>query len=236
MKKNKFILIAPLLFLFVVLLLIFNKKKTNISENQSVSNTSENNKTESLSELRVVSITPKDGSVFVNEKSEISVTFNRAISQIEKDRIRVLLTPKEDLDVTFESNNMKVVHTNSLKLNTKYSLKINLGEKLLYLTNFETNPFTEEQIKTEGSLQTQGDLDFTTAWFDVLKKYPWYRRLPIEKDDYAIVFDFDIESFRIIFIKKDLDENSKKKIIDTALNDLKIIGVQEPIKYITEQI
>ena len=41
------------------------------------------------------------------------------------------------------------------------------------------------------------DLEYSRGLTELHKKYPWYSKLPIETEDYRIIFDFDKESFRI---------------------------------------
>lgn len=64
------------------------------------------------------------------------------------------------------------------------------------------------------------DLEFSRGLTDLHEKYPWYSKLPIENEDYRIIYDFDTNSFRIRLLTE-----STEIIKNAALNNLKSIGV-----------
>lgn len=72
-----------------------------------------------------------------------------------------------------------------------------------------------------------GDYEYAMYKKGLIKKYPWYRDLPIEKDGYIVVFLTKQESFRIVLlIDKNSPEREKDNLVNQALDDIeKLTGV-----------
>ena len=83
----------------------------------------------------------------------------------------------------------------------------------------------------QGTQVLPNDLKYGQAMNAITQQYPWYPKLPIVTKDYQIVYDFDKQMFRIRIKSVSPTTTEVKTITQSALNDLKNIGVQEPIKY-----
>lgn len=57
----------------------------------------------------------------------------------------------------------------------------------------------------------------------LIAKYPWYPSLPLETNDYRVIFDFEKNQFRIRILN--LTATNKQAIIETALSDMEKIGI-----------
>ena len=178
----------------------------------------------------VTSTTPKNNSVFVNEKAEVIITLNRNILPEEGSLLKIKIIPDEQVKIVYQENKIRISPETSFKINTTYKIEVIYKEKVIYTLVFETTPFTPEQIQEEGAKQTAADLDYNEAYKDFLTKFPWYPSLPIEKIEYRVVYDFEKESFRIRLKIPVQNEEQKINIISRALEDLKKIGVPQPIK------
>lgn len=91
---------------------------------------------------------------------------------------------------------------------------------------------TAEDITTPVSPETiteneNGDFDFARHMKEVYREYPWYRKFPIEKEDYLLIWVPQEKSFRIVMlIDQDSSDKEKNNIIDQALSDIeKATGV-----------
>lgn len=187
--------------------------------------------------INVISTVPKNNAIFVNEKSEIILTLNRPVLNTEGGNLSVEITPSVKNEMVYQENKIRISPETEFDLNTKYEIKVNYKESLVYVLNFETNPFTKEQIEAEGAKQTEGDLAFNESYSQFLKDFPWYRNIPIEKNDYTVVYDFDLKSFRIIMNRKIINNSDKDLIIKNAISDLTKIGVKLPINnYVLQEI
>lgn len=68
--------------------------------------------------------------------------------------------------------------------------------------------------------QLPNDLKYNQELTDIHQQYPWYSSLPLETEDYRIIYDFDKNSFRIRLLT-----TSSDAIKQASLNSLKEIGV-----------
>lgn len=185
-----------------------------------------------LGELKVIDISPKSGSKDVLTTGEIAIFFNREVKNSERSKISIDISPKEDFGLLFSKNQLKIVPENPLKTATTYTIYVKIDGRKIFDFSFETRLFTQEQIAKEGLLQSQDDMAFGEVYKKFLTENPWYTSLPIEKGAYRIIYDFEKKSFRIRFkiaVSKDMEKN----LINQALENLKKIGVPEPISYYT---
>ena len=181
--------------------------------------------------LGVISALPNNNAVFVNQRAEIIITLNRSIRLEEGGDLKVQISPAEKIQTVYQENKIRISPETSFQLNTDYKIEILFKEKLIYTLNFWTNPFTQEQIEEEGVKQTAGDIAFSEAYKEFLQKNPWYIRIPIENTSYRIIYDFEKQSFRIRLKIPPINKEQEKILIERALNNLKKIGVKEPIDY-----
>lgn len=179
----------------------------------------------------VISTVPKNSAVFVDEKAEVVITLNRNIAVNEGALFKIKIDPEEKVETVYLENKIRISPETSFKVNTTYKIEVLYKEKTIYLLTFETTPFTPEQISQEGQKQTSADLAYNEAYKEFLVKYPWYPRLPIETKEYRIVYDFEKESFRIRLLVPTKTPEEKKSLIQKALENLKKIGVEEPVVY-----
>ncbi len=74
----------------------------------------------------------------------------------------------------------------------------------------------------------EGEAQYNAAITNLIEKYPWYRKIPIDRPDYFIVFDFNTNSFRIRF-------KTPNASLDQALQNIKNIGAVGYGYYIIKQ-
>lgn len=71
-------------------------------------------------------------------------------------------------------------------------------------------PKTQEEIKNEQEelqknliedikTQSEADIRFSETTYILLKKYPWFSKFPLLTKEYLVVYDYERESFRIVF-------------------------------------
>lgn len=180
---------------------------------------------------RIVATQPEDNSVNVSQKVDISILFDRSLNNKDTEKISFEIKPEESYKISFSENSMIVSFKQDLKSDTNYDLVIKYNNEIIHEFSFQSTPFTDEIISEEGFLQSIDDLIFSEAFEEFINDYPWYVNLPIEKDQYHIVYDFERKSFRIRIFTPDLDSNQEDALLENAINDLKEIGLVEPINY-----
>lgn len=209
MKKKIYIGIGIILTLLLLVTLLFSsKKKTDIVP------------------FAVISTTPKSNEHFVANKQEVVVTLNRNININEGDKLKIQFDPDLKVGTTYQENKIRSIPENIFEYGIKYKVSVIFEDKEIYNFEFTANPFTPEQLKEEGELQTKGDIAYNEAVKKIINEYPWYTKLPIETSEYRIVYDWDKEMFRIRILKSSAN-------IEEALLKLEEAGAVKPIKYYT---
>lgn len=88
-----------------------------------------------------------------------------------------------------------------------------------------TSPTSQDP--TQITEKVSDDFEFAKHMKDLYREYPWYSKLPIDKDEYALIWVVQEKAFRIIMrISEDSPEEKKKAVINQALRDIdEITGV-----------
>lgn len=73
-------------------------------------------------------------------------------------------------------------------------------------------------------------VSFNNALSNIDKEYPWYSSLPLDTDEYHVVYDFTEKKFRIR-IKINVSFEDFQKIVQKAILDIESIGVKKPVSY-----
>lgn len=56
---------------------------------------------------------------------------------------------------------------------------------------------------------------------EIEEKYPWYFDLPIENDNYIILWDWEKEKFKIVLkVEEGVSQTTKNTLIENAVNDI----------------
>lgn len=180
--------------------------------------------------VSVISTSPQDKQTNIVLTSDIDITFNKTLTEKEKEKISYKILPETETDHTWLVKSLKIIPKESLKPSTKYTVETYFNQSQVFLFSFETTLLTNEQSQREGSLQIKDDYLFGETYKKFLADYPWYQSLPIEKANYRIVYDFEQKSFRIR-LKFTFEKEQREAVIKEAVMDIKSLGVKVPIKY-----
>lgn len=180
---------------------------------------------------KVVITQPADGSILVSQETAVSIFFENTLTERTTQKMGFEITPKETFEISYSEKSMVVSFKENLLSDTQYTVSVNYNDESICTFSFQSTPFTEELTLKEGRLQAIDDSIFGEAFEKFIEDYPWYIHLPIENNQYRIVYDFEEKSFRIRILVPDLDPAQEETLIQKALEDLKIIGLTEPINY-----
>lgn len=181
--------------------------------------------------VRVLSSVPRDRSEDISQTTDVFVNFDREVPESLKPLIKIEVSPEEAIDFIWFPDRVKVVPEEKLDPGTSYTIIVRLREDEIFRFSFTTALFTEEQLAREGALQSQDDLEFGEAFKAFAQQYPFYLSLPIERNEYRIVYDFEESSFRIRLKLVPADAETEKRIIDQALEEIRKLGIKDPIPY-----
>lgn len=180
--------------------------------------------------LVVVTTSPLNGQEGVGTSSIISVEFNRSPSSTEKVGLSFILVPETQTSLSWKGKFLSV-QPEVLLNNASYSFSVSYQGRILSELSFKTAVLSDEEVLKQMSEQATSDYEAGQVFQRFLKNYPWYQSLPIENSDYRIVYDFEEKKFRIRLKNPPADENAKNLLVKQALEELKKIGVKEPIQY-----
>lgn len=82
-----------------------------------------------------------------------------------------------------------------------------------------TQPIIE--ITPTETFQPPNDQLYGQAIKDIVNQYPWYPKIPIETQEYRIIFDFDKKSFRIRFLtplSEQIKQAAIKKLVEIGVD------------------
>ena len=181
--------------------------------------------------IEVLSSVPQDKSENVSQTTDIFVNFDKEVSPSLQKQIKVEISPEEQIEFIWTGEKLKIVPKEKLDPGNTYTIRVKLREAEIFRFSFSTALFTEDQLAKEGELQSQDDFEYGEAFKEFAQRYPWYLSLPIERNEYRIVYDFEENSFRIRLKLVPANAETEKKIIDAALEEIRKLGIKDPIAY-----
>jgi hypothetical protein len=95
-------------------------------------------------------------------------------------------------------------------------------DKITTVSESAAVSFEEDLQKTY-----EGDRDFAAALNEHVTNNPWYSEIPIEKEEYVIVYDFEHVSFRIRLKGQESSYTDEMKDLytESALKDIENLGI-----------
>lgn len=146
----------------------------------------------------VISTTPKNESLYVEENSDLMVIFEEEVPEKIQDDIDVKSEPDAGFTLNWTSyTTLELIPTGNLQNDTTYNISILYKNELLKNINFRTNKYSKEDQKEHAREQSQLDHGFAQDLESVFKEMPWLEILPIKTSDFTAVYDFETSSIRI---------------------------------------
>lgn len=160
--------------------------------------------------IKIIQTYPKTGSKGILATEKILVTFNRIPSTEESKDIAFKSNPPQSFNLNWQGNTVELIPTAPYKESTNYTINVSFKNINIYKISFETSPISASQIDKD--IQSQGSIDFQFG--QTLQKFyeenPWYSKIPVETNDYRVVYDFEYKKFRIRILKKDISASEEK--------------------------
>jgi len=171
---------------------------------------------------KVISIQPINGAKEVDTNTYINVSFGEAIPESERGKIFVRLVPGVSTTNTWISSNLlQVAPQAELSAGVAYKVNISFDNKEIYNSSFET-VFFQAPTAEEVQEMTQMAFDTNAAFYKTVETFPFVTKLPIRKDNYTVVYDYDLAKFRIrLKMPSNAPEDTKQEAINDALAEMK---------------
>lgn len=84
----------------------------------------------------------------------------------------------------------------------------------------------------KNDVSAEGDVSFSLVLEELNTRYPWLNKMPIETNEYLIVWELDASRFRIrLKISSNSSQNIKNLVLSKALADLKRVIEDDPNNY-----
>lgn len=138
------------------------------------------------------------------------------------------ITPPAQFQTTWAENQYQFILTplQPLATNQNYTLTLVYKKTPFFTHTFKTSEFTNQEVMEQVTQQGKDDTEFSEAQQAIRREYSWYDSLPIETEEYTIVYDYRREEFRI---RLKISQNSPAELINDltqkALLNLETIGV-----------
>jgi len=166
---------------------------------------------------------PTDGKIIVSFADVVKNSFRRDL--------HVTVNPPSPVSLAWHENGQSFVlnFPEELLPDTYLTFTVYYKKDVIHSFGLTTNPYSLKEIEEQGKKQAQDDITFNLSWNQMLTATPWYNHLPIETSEYRIVYDYELQSFRIRLLDPSGEESV---LLEKALSALKDIGVQEDeLKY-----
>ena len=177
---------------------------------------------------QIIGVSPKNGSENIIVNSYIKITLAKSLSEKNVGKVKIEITPSvEGKQYWLTSKSYAFVPNLFFMPNTRYTVKVLYADQTLTEFIFTTRPDSDQTALEKIAIeQSKEDYEFSESTKKLLTEKPWYTKLPIETDEFVIVYDFDKEAFRIRL--KILASSSVEQIEglkEKALEALAKIGV-----------
>ncbi len=175
----------------------------------------------------VAATIPQNGQEGVLGIIPLEISFQEDLNAADQANIDINVSPAVDKTISWTTaNNLRVTLNQDLEQALVYTVSILHKNKEIHSFSFTAVDKTQEQVEEEARQQAADDFLVAEAEKEFYETYPWYTSIPIETDDYVIVYNFEKESFRV---RLTLGENPLGAQIEAAktraLDSLEAIGV-----------
>lgn len=165
---------------------------------------------------QVTSISPVY-TIGVPENSDITISFSTVLDESTKNNIRFSIDPEISANGFWLENGYQYYFQNTkpFKNNTNYTISVFYKKNNIFSHSFMTNEFSLEEQQAHIREQAQEDINFDEAIKKLQAEYPWYDDIPLETEQFTIIYNYDRKQFRI---RLQVSEDTNQEIIDNLTN------------------
>ena len=164
----------------------------------------------------------------IPENSNFTIAFTQVLNESTKKNLSFKVEPPINANTYWLANSHQyyIETQGSLETNSKYTVSVFYKNKNIFSHTYQTSAFTIEEQREHIREQSQGDIDFNLAIENLKKDFFWYEDIPIDTDQYTIIYDYDEKKFRIrLKTSKNTDAEIIENLTKKALSELESISV-----------
>jgi len=167
--------------------------------------------------------------VGVPENSDITISFSAILDESTKKNLKFISEPEISANAFWLENNYQYhfQNTQPLKNNTNYTITVFYRNTKIFTHSFITNEFSDAQQQEHIREQAQEDINFDEAIKKLQTEYPWYDDIPLETDQFTIIYNYDRKQFRI---RLKISEDTNQEIIDNLTKKALTALIEKNIK------
>lgn len=180
----------------------------------------------------VSSISPNN-ETNVPENSSFTLSFSTLLDDKTKKSLTFQTNPVISAKSYWLDNNYQYYFqlTELMKNNTDYTIQVFYKDTEIFSHSFKTAEFSLEEMQAQLIEQSKYEHEFGQAVREQIQEFPWYQKIPIETDQFIIVYDYKLKSFRInLLIPENTNEEIKQNLQKKALTALQEINV-DPVEW-----
>jgi hypothetical protein len=183
--------------------------------------------------LPIVSKISPEFTIGINEDSNFTISLSEIVGINDQKNIKFNISPSVKYNSYWLENNFQyqIDLIEPMKNNTEYTISASYNDKQFFSHTFITTEFTEIERIEQMRIQGLEDQRFSNAQIQQEKDFPWISDIPIVNDNFVIVYNYELEKFRIrLKDSKDINEQLKINLINEALKIMKSKGI-DPDKW-----
>ncbi len=178
---------------------------------------------------QVVQIEPRDNSINVGLSQYIKVEFHKDNSFTTQNDFKYQLSP--DLETTSNFTDPKTLIIKPVyffKDSTEYRLNLYFRNKLILSSSFTTKAPDALSENEQIEFQASAEYLYQESLKKVYEEKPWLEVLPIDIEQYVVVYDNNKHHLRIR-IKQVLEENELQRLKEVIILKLQTNGIPDSI-------
>ncbi len=156
----------------------------------------------------------------ITDNLSLTAVFTSPVDSSDQNKIKLKSDPSLDWQLDWQSNSiLNITPQENLFPSTPYALTLTHKSQTIATHTFTSSPYNNQEFLEVAKQQTEDDYNTAQIIDGLHQQHPWYTSIPITTPDFRIIYDFDLESFRIRILTA-----STPEIKQQALKAIESIG------------
>lgn len=164
----------------------------------------------------------------VPENSSFTISFGTVLSQDTKNKLSFKVTPPIGAKTYWLENNYQYYFqlTELMENNSEHTIQVFYKNSEIFSHTFVTSEFSAEEQREHIREQSEADYEFGQAVDRLRTDLPWYDDIPIDNEQFTVMYDYDREEFRIrLKVPESTDAEIRQNLENKALSAMEAIDI-----------